>query len=188
MTTLIPLILIHRVSLNKSAKKHRFSPKGSSLVELIIVTVLFAIFVPISLGIYIGGRKITGQSYIQHAAALALAETGDILEYMRNENYSLLENGSFYLIRNPGNNSWLIKSDLPDRDTFERYISVSDALRHTDTKNLYMLGDTGDSYADPDTKKIEIQILWAPDYIPMDLISRTFYVSNWQNAFTFPSS
>ena len=181
-------ILTLRAPLNNISPNHRTDTRGSSLVELIIVTILFAVFVPISLGIYIGGRKITGQSYIQHAAAIALTETTDILEYMRNENFDLLENGSFYLIRNPGNNSWLIKSDLPDKDTFERYITVSDALRHEENGNLYFGNDTGSSYADPDTKKVEIQILWAPDYIPLDLISRTFYVSNWQTDFTYPSS
>lgn len=156
-------------------------------MELIIVTVLFAIFVPIALGIFIGGRKITGQSYIQHNAALALQEASDILEYMRNENFNQLQNGSFYLIRNPGSNSWLIKSDVPDKDIFERYITVSTAVRHQDTHDLYMPGDTGTSYQDPDTKKVDIQILWAPDYMPLGLISRTFYISNWQNDFTFPS-
>ena len=183
----MPLTLILRAPLNNLLQKRR-GTAGSSLVELIIVTILFAIFVPISLGIYIGGRKITGQSYIQHAAAIALTETTDILEYMRNENFNLLENGSFYLIRNPGNNSWLIKNDLPDKDTFERYITVSDALRHQENNNLYFEGDTGPSVEDANTKKVAIQILWAPDYIPLDLISRTFYVSNWQNNFTYPSS
>lgn len=174
--------------MNNPILKHRQNVKGSSIVELIIVTILFALFVPISLGIYIGGRKITGQSYIQHAAALALTETTDILEYMRGQNFNLLGNGSFYLIRNPGNNSWLIKSDLPDKDTFERYITISNALRHQSSNHLYFDGDTGPFVEDSDTKKIEIQILWAPDYIPLDVISRTFFVSNWHNNFIYPSS
>jgi len=50
-----------------------------------------------------------------------------------------------------------------------------------------MDGDTGISYEDVNTKKVEIEILWAPDYIPLDLISRTFYVSNWQKDYTIPS-
>jgi len=154
-------------------------------VELIIVTILFAIFVPASLGIYISARKITGQSYIQHAAAVNLAETTDILEFLRNLGFSQIEDGSFYLIRNPGNNSWLIKNDLPDKDTFERFIVVSDAIRHNNSDNIYFDGDTGGSYTDPNTKKVEINILWAPDYIPLDLISQTFYITDWQNIYTY---
>jgi len=173
--------------LNNQKRKFRPDKRGSSLVELIIVTILFAIFIPVSLGIFIGGRKITGQSYIQHAAAITLTETTDILEFIRNDGYAMLTNGSFYLIRNPGNNSWLIKSDLPDKDTFERFITVSNAQRHESNDNLFLEGDVGTSYEDPNTKKIEIEILWAPDYIPLDLISRTFYVSDWQSDFTYSS-
>ena len=179
---------MNKEPLNKYYKTHRLNKKGSSLVELIIVTILFAIFIPVSLGIFIGGRKITGQSYIQHAAAVTLTETTDILEFIRNDGYDLLDEGSFYLIRNPGNNSWLIKNDLPDKDTFERFITVSNAFRHDSNDDIYLDGDTGPSYEDPNTKKIEIEILWAPDYIPLDLISRTFYVSDWQNDYIYPSS
>ena len=165
--------------------KQRQNPKGSSLVELIIVTILFAILIPSALGIYLGARKISGQSYIQHSAALALGESSDILRYLRNQGFGLLENGSFFLIRNPGSNSWLVKSDLPDKDTFERYITVSDALRHQGTDHIYFEGDTGPSYADPDTKRVDLSILWAPDYIPTDLISKTIYITNWQSNITY---
>lgn len=174
--------------MNNNNRKIRPDRRGSSLVELIIVTILFAIFVPISLNIFIGGRKITGQSYIQHAAAVTLTETTDILEFLRNEGYSTISNGSFYLIRNPGNNSWLIKSDLPDKDTFERFITVSNALRHESNDDLFLEGDVGTNYEDGNIKRIEIEILWAPDYIPLDLITRTFYVSDWQKDYTYPSS
>jgi len=185
MTTLIThLTLTPKVELNKK-NNHRLKPKGSSLVELIIVTILFAVLVPSSLGLYLGGRKVSGQSYIQHSAALTLGETSDILRFIRNKGFALVENGSFYLIRNPGTNSWLVKSDLPDKDIFERYITISNALRHTTTDDIYFDGDTGDSYEDPDTKRIDISILWAPDYIPTDLISKTTYISNWQNSFTY---
>ncbi|MBN2307173.1 hypothetical protein JXD20_04260 [Candidatus Peregrinibacteria bacterium] len=174
--------------MNNKVSKFRPDKKGSSLVELIIVTILFAIFIPVSVGIFIGGRKITGQSYIQHAAAITLTETTDILEFIRNDGFATLTNGSFYLIRNPGNNSWLVKSELPDKDTFERFITVSNALRHESNDDLFLEGDVGTSYADSSTKRIDIEILWAPDYIPLDLISRTFYVSDWQNDYIYPSS
>ena len=42
-----------------------------------------------------------------------------------------------------------------------------------------------DVYEDPDTKKIDINILWAPDYIPLDLISQTFYITDWQNSYNY---
>lgn len=171
--------------LKDNKKHHRKYPKGSSLVELIIVTILFAILVPSALGIHLGARKITGQSYIQHSAALTLGETNDILKFLRSQGFGLVENGSFYLIRNPGTNSWLIKSDLPDKDTFERFVTISDALRHTGTDDLYFDGDSGPSYADPNTKRVDVNILWAPDYIPTDLISKTMYISNWQTNITF---
>ncbi len=163
----------------------RPTPKGSSLVELIIVTILFAILVPSALGIYLDARKISGQSYIQHSAALGLGETSDILRFIRNQGFGLLENGSFYLIRNPGTNSWLVKSDLPDKDAFERYITVSNALRHQGTDHVFFDGDVGTSYEDPNTKRIDISILWAPDYIPSDLISKTIYITNWQSNITY---
>ena len=150
-------------------------------MELVIVTVLFAIMIPAASDIYISARKISGQSYIQHSAALTLGETTDILKFLRNQGFSQLENGSFYLIRNPGNNSWLVKSDLPDKELFERYIVVSNALRHEESGDLYFNGDSGPSYEDPDTKKIDISILWAPDYIPTDLISTTTYITDWEN-------
>ena len=163
----------------------RRAKAGSSLIELIVVTVLFAILVPASLGVFVGARKITGQSYVQHQAAVTLGETNDILRYLRNLGYDLLNNGSFYLIRNPGTDTWLVKNDLPDKDIFERYITVSDARRHVDTNNLYFEGDTGNYYEDPDTKKIDISILWAPDYIPLDILSSTIYISNWQDTITY---
>lgn len=162
--------------------------KGSSLVELIIVTVLFALLVPASLGIFVSGSKISGQSYIQHQAAVTLGEVDDILRYLRNLDIGMLPNGSFYLIRSPGTSSWLIKSDLPDKDTFERHVTISNAWRHTDTQDLYLPDDIGDSYEDPDTKKIDISILWAPDYIPLDLISHTIYITDWTKAITYDSA
>jgi len=163
-------------------------PNGLSIIELIIVIILFLILVPTSLVIFVGARKIIGQSYIQHQAAVTLGENNDILRYMRNMNFDLIVNGTFYLIRNPGTGNWLVKSDLPTMDVFERRIAVSNALRHTDTHNLYMPGDAGDSYEDPDTKKIEINVIWAPDYIPLDLLTHTLYVANWQKAIVYPST
>ncbi len=177
--------LTFKAPLNKKQTNRGVNQKGSSLIELIIVTILFAIFVPVSLGIYISGRKITGQSYIQHAAAANLSETTDILEFLRNEDYKLMINGSFYLIRNPGSKSYLIKTELPDKDTFERYITLSNAFRHSSTNDLYFDGDTGPSYEDTSTKKVEINILWAPDYLPLDLISQTFYITDWQNHYIY---
>ena len=162
--------------------------RGSTIIELIIVTVLFAVFIPIAVDIYVTARKISGQSYLQHSAALSFGEATNILRHMRNQSHDFLVNGSFYLIRNPGTNSWLIKSELPDMDTYERYVSVSDAPRHESTNDLYLEGDTGSYYEDPDTKKVEIHILWAPSYIISDKIAYTFYVTNWQDTFTFVSS
>ena len=170
----------------KNIKNLRVNTKGVSLVEIIVVVVLIVILVPSSLGIYIGARKIGGQAYIQHQAAVTLGETNDILRYIRNQGYDLLVNGEFYLIRNPGTNSWLVKSDLPDMDTYERHIDVSNALRHLGSDNLYMPVDTGSSYEDPDTKKIDIEILWSPDYLPLDLASHTLYITNWQDIYTYP--
>ncbi|MBU0727779.1 hypothetical protein KKA95_03780 [Patescibacteria group bacterium] len=173
--------------LTKIIKKIKEYKKGSSIVELIIVTILFAILVPTSIGIFISASKINGQAYIQHSAATTLGETNDILRYMRNQGFDLIANGSFYLIRNPGSNSWLVKNDLPDKDTFERYITVSNALRHDSTNNIYFDGDSGPNHEDPNTKKIEIQILWAPDYLPLDLITQTIYITNWQKTITYSS-
>ena len=169
----------------KVKTNHRSSKKGSSLVELIIVTLLFIVLVPASLGIFLGARKITGQSYVQHEAALTLGETNDVLRYLRNQDYSLLVNGDFYLIRNPGSDNWLVKNDLPVKDVFERHIIVSDAKRHTDTDHLYIEGDTGNFYDDAYTKRIDINILWAPDYLPLDIISQTIYVTGRQNVFIY---
>jgi len=167
------------------ASNLRVNKNGSTIVELIIVIVLFIILVPASVGVFISARKIGGQAYVQHQASVTLGETNDILRYLRNEGFDLLVNGEFYLIRNPGTGSWLVKSDLPDMDIYERFITVSNALRHQDTEDLYLPGDTGASYEDPDTKKVDISILWAPDYIPLDLISHTIYISNWQKTFTY---
>ena len=156
-------------------------------MELIIVTMLFAILVPASLVVFVSGRKVMGQSYIQHQAAVTLGESDDIVRYMRNIDFNMLPNGEFFLIRNPGTGSWLVKSDLPDKDTFERHVTISNALRHTVTNDLYFPGDTGPSVEDPDTKKILITVLWAPDYIATDLISHTIYVTNWPMAVTYGS-
>ena len=78
-----------------------------------------------------------------------------------------------------------MKNELPDLDTFERYITVSNALRHESTNNIYFDGDTGLFYEDPDTKKIIIDILWEPDYIPSELITHVFYITNWQKSVTY---
>jgi hypothetical protein len=157
------------------------------LVEIIIVVVLMIVLIPAALSVYISARKIGGQAYTQHQAAVTLGETNDILRFMRNQSFDLLVDGDFYLIRNPGTNSWLVKSDLPNLDTYERHITVSNALRHLGTNNLYLSGDTGTSYEDPDTKKIDIEILWSPDYLPLDLSSQTIYISNWQDTYAYPS-
>jgi len=81
-----------------------------------------------------------------------------------------------------------VKADLPDKDIFERHVVISDALRHPETNDLFMPGDTGASYTDTGTKKIQMDILWAPDYLPMDLISHTIYVTNWMGQVAYGSS
>jgi type II secretory pathway pseudopilin PulG len=166
-------------------KNIRDNKKGSTLVELMIVVVLIVVLIPSAVNMFISARKINGQAYIQHQGAVTLGETTDILRYLRNQGFSLLVNGSFYLIRNPGSSSWLVKSDLPNIDTYERYITVSDALRHQDTKNLYLTGDTGTSYSDPDTKKIVMQIIWSPSFLSLNLISQTVYITNWEKVITY---
>jgi hypothetical protein len=172
----------------KKQKIHKkANPRGSTIVELIIVVVLFVILVPASLGIFISARKISGQAYIQHQAAVTLGETNDILRYLRNQGFDLLIDGSFYLIRNPGTGSWLVKSDLPDIDIYERFITVSNALRHDGTNDLYFDGDVGPSHEDPDTKKVEIEVIWSPDYLPLETISHTIYITNWQKVITYAS-
>lgn len=178
------------VLLRRTENKHRRKNKkyGLSIVELIITVVLFLILVPTSLVIFVSARKIVGQSYIQHQAAVTLGENGDILRYLRNLNFDLLVNGTFYLIRNPGTGSWLVKSDLPDMDIFERRIDVSNTLRHTDTHDIYFDDDIGSSYEDADTKKVEINVIWAPDYMPLDLLTHTLYVTDWQKVTTYPST
>ena len=174
--------------INIRKANHSINTRGTTLVEIIIVVVLIVVLVPASLGMLISARKIGGQAYIQHQAAVTLGETNDILRYMRNQGYDLLVDGDFYLIRNPGTNSWLVKSDLPNLDTYERHITVSNALRHDGTNDLYFAGDTGASYEDPDTKKIDMEILWSPDYLPLDMASQTIYITNWQGAFAYPSA
>lgn len=173
--------------LNKNSTNLRGNKKGSTIVELIIVVVLLVVLIPASLGIFISARKISGQSYVQHQAAVTLGETNDIIRYLRNQGYDILTNGEFYLIRNPGTGSWLVKSDLPDMDVYERLVTVSNAQRHQSTDNIYMPSDTGPSYEDPDTKKVDIDILWAPDYLSLDLVSHTIYITNWQKTMTYSS-
>ncbi|MBN2096829.1 hypothetical protein JW752_05575 [Candidatus Peregrinibacteria bacterium] len=171
---------------NKKTSHHRFKNRsGLSMVELIIVTVLFMILVPTSLAIFVGARKITGQSYIQHQAAVTSSESADILRYMRNLDFDWLVNGTFFLIRNPGTGSWLVKSDLADMDIFERRVVVSDAKRHLDTHDLYFDGETGAFYEDPNTKRVDVSVVWAPDYLPLDLLTHTLYVTNWQRVVTY---
>lgn len=183
----LPLLLILKeLLINKENKINGLkNKKGLSLVELVVVTVLFMALIPTSLAIFIGARKITGQSYIQHQASVTSGETNDIIRYMRNLDFDWLVNGSFYLIRNPGNGSWLVKGDLADMDIFERRVVVSDAKRHTVSEDLYMEGDTGDFYEDSDTKRIDISVVWAPDYIPLDLLTHTLYATNWQKVTTY---
>ncbi len=170
----------------KQKVNHR-NPKGSTIIELIIVIVLFIILVPASLSIFVSARKISGQAYIQHQAAMTLGETNDILRYLRNQGFDLLIDGSFYLIRNPGTGSWLVKNDLPDIDIYERFITVSNAMRHDGSNDLYLPGDSGPNHEDLDTKKIDIQILWSPDYLPLDTISQAIYITNWQKIITYAS-
>ncbi len=283
------------------------------MVELIIVTVLFLVLIPSSLGIYIGARKITGQSYLQHQAAVTLGETSDIIRYMQNLNYDSLARGEFFLIRNPGNRSWLVKSDLADMDAFERRVNVDYALRNKNDNELFLdeiviteneqdliglmnqnppltsaevkdallavspisttvmveaidrtpplnssdmkevllasspletyalqslifrtpplmtssdmkdvllassplltstlqliidmtpplypgdlaivmaaqagpVQEYGDIYLDVDTKKIDMSVLWAPEYIPLDLVTHELYITNWEKLFTY---
>lgn len=163
--------------------------KASTLMELILVVVLFIVLVPASLNIFLSAQRIGGQSYIQADAANAMGEVNDILRFLRNQNFELLANGEFYLIRNPGTGSWLVKNDLPDtEEILERKITISDALRHDVTDQLYLDGDSGSSYADINTKKIDISVLWYPDYLPLDEIAHTVYISDWQNTFTYPSA
>ncbi len=174
------------MKLDKSLKSP-LRPKGSTIVELIIVVVLFVVMIPSSIAIYLSASKISGQAYVQHQAAVALGETNDIIRYLRNQGFNLLENGDFYLIRNPGAGTWLVKNDLPDQDIYERHITVSSALRHQTTNDLYFPGDVGASYEDTDTKQIDIDIIWSPDYLALDQISHAIYITNWQKVWTYPS-
>ena len=156
------------------------------MIEIVIVVVLFAIFVPSALSLFISARKINGRSYIQHAAATTLSETNDIIVYMRNLSFGQLVNGDYFLIRNPGGGSWLVKNDLPDKELFERRIDISSAYRNLVSGNLCpdvidAAGAVSQGCAtDDDTKRIEVSIVWAPDYTKSETMSQTLYVTDWE--------
>ena len=166
-------------------KKIIYKIKGFGLIEVIIAVVIMTIFVTVGATMFITARRSAGQAFIQNTAAITLAETREMLEHMRNQDADLLSNGSFYLTRELEFSSWLIQSELPDDDLFVRQVTIEDALRHSADDHLYMDGDTGASYADPNTKKVTIQILWAPEFTPSSLLSNIIYFSNWDESYTF---
>ena len=161
--------------------------KGSSIVELIIVTVLFAVLIPAALGIFLAGLKISGQGYIQHEAATALNETGDTIRFMRTRGFATLlpegeEENTFYLVRTQEGH-WLQKGSLAE-ELFSREITVARAYRNNTTNNICTDYDPDspdpNCSEDEDTRKITLKILWSPDYIPQEILTQVFYLTNWQ--------
>ena len=84
-------------------------------MELIVVTILFLILVPASLGIFVGARKITGQSYVQNRAAVTLGETNDILRYMRNLDFGIFQEETFTA------RVGLFETDFPDQGSRRQF-------------------------------------------------------------------
>ena len=172
--------------------KKQKNKKGSSIVELIIVTVLFAVLVPAALGIFLAGLKISGQGYIQHEAATALGETGDTIRFLRTRGFATLlaegeEENTFYLVRTQEGH-WLQKGSLTE-ELFSREITVNKSYRNNTTNDICT--DYDPSSPDPNcnedqnTRKITVKILWSPDYIPQEILTQVFYLTDWQRADIF---
>jgi Tfp pilus assembly protein PilV len=154
---------------------NKYSNTGSSVIEVLVAVGIFIIIAVTSLSAIIGATNI-GRLTQEQTEASQLAQQGyEATVSIRNNDWTNLANGT-YGLNNTGS-QWVFSgsSDVDVSGKFTRTVTIESVNR--DGNNAIV---TSGGTADPDTKKITINVAWSPSPTRNNNIQFVSYLTNWQ--------
>jgi type II secretory pathway pseudopilin PulG len=155
--------------------KVRTSQRGSLLVEVIIVTVIFGI-IGTGLLATLASSSISAKQGAEYVVASGYIKEGiEAVRSLRDQDWALVTNGTHGLTTTNGYYEFNGTSDTLDGGTYTRTITVEDVYR-----NGSLSGDIDVSgVLDDNTKRVTVNLAWdVLDGRPQN-IDAVFYVTNW---------
>lgn len=144
---------------------------GQSLVELLVVIGLLAVFMPAILTSFVTSREGKAQQYQRLKAQALLNESVEALRNVREGSWSAVStDGTFYpQVSAP---VWQLTSGIETVDEFSRSITLSEVRRDSDG-NVVSAGGT----VDPSTRKAELSVSWTAPYASS--LTATYFLTRY---------
>ncbi len=149
--------------------RRQSSPKGFSLVEILLAVALFALFGTIMLSAFVYGREAVKQAG-DRSRASEIANGGiEVVRNIANPNYSNLSafsNGTNYYVNYVGNQWQLTTTPQLVDGKYTRIINFSD-------------GPNG-------SRKVNVSVSWAQNLVRTSSVSVNTYFANWRQPTSSP--
>lgn len=157
---------------------------GQSVVEIIVALALFLIIAGGSVAAIVGSLTTTRLAEEESQATLYAVEGIEAVQSIRNQNWSLITNGTYGVSNSGGTWAFSGSSDDPDGSgKFTRVITISNVNRNS-SGTIVSSGGTND----PSTKLIDATVSW--DFTPSrnNSVSIQTYITDWQFSRGTPGS
>ena len=155
-----------------SIKTTRRTPKGFSLIEIVISVALFMIIASGLAVLAIGGPLNSLENQKRTQADAFLTESWEAVKSIRNQDWALITNGTHGL--SSLSSKWLFSGSSDSYAGITRQITVEDVQRD-DSGNIVVSGGT----VDLDTKKITIDLSWSPTANSSQNLSVQSYLTHY---------
>src|SRR3989338_11104100 len=153
---------------------------GVSVIELVLVTALFAIFAPAAVTTVVQTLRANRLGSEQTVATQFASEGIDAARSIKNQDFANLVNSACTGVVRTGSNVWGFGGSNNTLfhntgDNYIRVITVSDVLRDG-SGNIVASGGT----VDPDSKKITSTVSWKVTPSRADSVIFVSYFTNWK--------
>jgi len=148
---------------------------GSLLVEVILVTFLFGIIATALISSVLTSL-VSAKQGVEYVVATGYIQEGiEAVRSLRDQDWSLVTNGTHGLATESGTYAFDGFSDTLDGTTYTRTITVEDVFRLGSIR-----GDIAPSgVLDTNTKKVTVNLMWDVLHGRTQNIDAVFYVYNW---------
>jgi len=147
--------------------------RGSILVSVIIAIALFGIGIVVLLNLSLNVKKLQLKNKDLSAAVWYAVEAQEVIRNIRDQNYSLLTNGTHGLDLNGA--VWRLYGIEDTRDYFTRNVFIDDART-----NASGVLDTSGTNIDTDTKRIIVTVSWSQPFGSDQNHQIVSYVTNYR--------
>ena len=154
--------------------KNRYLQLGQSVIEVIVAASIIAIIGATLVVSFLSATSLTLRSKQQQQASALSQAAIDTVHSYRNESWSNLGNGTYYLEEQSG--EWILSNSDPG-DTFTTTIIIQDAYRDG-SGNLTETPGTLES----DAKFVDLSVSWQNKSGSSQVMENEFFTTRWFKA------